>query len=207
MRFFIRSNELHVYEVRPRKDHCCIDLTSDALLFTTLSTIKPSYKNHKHYNGRPSDHESNGVSNVFAHFIFRFILASSILCVHSRRLRHSQGTSSPPLTFTAKLMTNMPQNRSESGRAFHRWHDNQMRLCFSLRPLKSSVVSIGYALKSTSFNEQASHVFHGPRLASGRRFLSSAFKECLCFSHSFSSVEACRMPVFGAAPPRSGVPS
>jgi hypothetical protein len=56
-----------------------------------------------------------------------------------------------------------------------------MRLCFSLRPLKCGVVSIGYALKSTSFNEQASHVFHGPRLASWRRFLSSAFKACLWF--------------------------
>jgi hypothetical protein len=40
-------------------------------------------------------------------------------------------------------------------------------LCFSLRPLKCGVVSIGYSLKSTSLNEQASHVFHGPRLASG----------------------------------------
>jgi hypothetical protein len=62
-------------------------------------------------------------------------------------------------------------------------------------------VSIGYSLKSTSFNEQASHVFHGPRLASGRRFLSSAFKACLWFIHSFPSVEACRVPVFGAAAP------
>src|SRR5215831_1182791 len=48
-------------------------------------------------------------------------------------------------------------------------------LCFSLRPLKRGVVSIGYSLKSTSLNEQASHVFHGPRLAFGTRFLSSAF--------------------------------
>ena len=47
-------------------------------------------------------------------------------------------------------------------------------------------MSIGYALKSTSFSEQASHAFHGPRLASGKRFLSSAFKACLCLSHSFS---------------------
>jgi hypothetical protein len=76
-----------------------------------------------------------------------------------------------------------------------------MRPPFQPSPLKCSVVSIGYSLKSTSFNEQASHVFQGPRLASGRRFLSSAFKACLWFIHSFPSVEVCRVPVFGAAPP------
>jgi hypothetical protein len=73
---------MHVYDIHPRKDHRGFRLISDVLLFTTLSTIKPSDNNHKHYDGRPSDHKSNEVSNVFAHFIFRFIQASSILCVN-----------------------------------------------------------------------------------------------------------------------------
>jgi hypothetical protein len=64
------ESPIQVYEVRPRKDKRGADLISDVLLFTTPSTIKPSYKNHKRYNSGPSDRESNEVSNVFAHFIF-----------------------------------------------------------------------------------------------------------------------------------------
>src|ERR1700756_2967051 len=52
-------------------------LVSDALLFTTPSKRKRSYNNHRHCDGRPSDSESNGVSNVFDHFIFRFITAGN----------------------------------------------------------------------------------------------------------------------------------
>jgi hypothetical protein len=68
------ENHFKARNSRSRKDHRGVDLISDALLFTTPSVIKPSYKNHKPYDGRPSDRESNEVSNVFAHLIFRFIL-------------------------------------------------------------------------------------------------------------------------------------
>ena len=97
-------DSMHVYEVRTRKDHRGVDLISDALLFTTPSTIKQSYKNHKRYDGRPSDRESNQVANVIAHFIFRFIRASSIPCIHPRRFDtrstdvESRSTTLPPLT-------------------------------------------------------------------------------------------------------------
>jgi hypothetical protein len=36
IRVFIRSNEVHVYEVRPRKHHRAVDLISDVLPFGAL---------------------------------------------------------------------------------------------------------------------------------------------------------------------------
>jgi len=36
MRVFIRSNEINLYEVRPRRDHRGVDLISDALPFGRL---------------------------------------------------------------------------------------------------------------------------------------------------------------------------
>jgi hypothetical protein len=42
MRVFIRSNEMHVYEVRPRKDKRGVDLISDALPFGRLRYGQPN---------------------------------------------------------------------------------------------------------------------------------------------------------------------
>jgi len=42
MRVLIRSNEMHVYEVRSRKDKRCVDLISNALPFGALWYAEPN---------------------------------------------------------------------------------------------------------------------------------------------------------------------
>jgi hypothetical protein len=46
MRVLIRSNEMHVYEVRPRKDKRGVDLISEALPFARLWYGEPNAIDH-----------------------------------------------------------------------------------------------------------------------------------------------------------------
>jgi hypothetical protein len=65
MRVLIRSNEMHVYEVRPRKDKRGVDLISDALPFGALW-----------YAG------SNAISNAIGYAEHRCRSHDAVICIY-----------------------------------------------------------------------------------------------------------------------------